>query len=80
MSSKQLITPLSPEKKPGAGLRKAFAVKQEGIIPAQKKRPDFWSLGKKKTAPRHLPCNYSAMFGDVQSFSVQGLPDLTGSG
>jgi len=48
MSSKQLITPLSPEKKPGAGLRKAFAVKQEGIIPAQKKRPDFWSLGKKK--------------------------------
>ena len=65
MSSKQLITPLSPEKKPGAGLRKAFAVKQEGIIPAQKKTPRLLESGQKKTAPRHLPCNYFAKFGDV---------------
>ncbi len=68
MSSKQLITPVSPKNKTRRwALRNAFAMEQKGIIPPKKTpRP----LGSGQKTPRRLPCNYLAQPKGTAKFSV----------
>jgi hypothetical protein len=55
MSSIQLITPVTPEEKVRRRtLRKAFAVKQEGIIPPAKKAPRPVRVWATKKHPKTL--------------------------